>query len=663
MTQNSQNSFYITTPIYYVNAEPHIGHAYTTIVADVIARFYRLNGFDTFFLTGTDEHGDKVVEAAEKSGETVKAYVDRISKTFRETWPKLNVMNDYFIRTTDKNHQETVSTILSIVYAKGDIYFSEYEGKYCVGCERFYTDTELVNGRCPIHLTEPRLIREENYFFRMSNYQEWLIDYINNNPDFIRPERYKNEVIAFLRDPLEDLCISRPKTRLSWGIPLPFDDKYVTYVWFDALINYISALGYPNGDLYKKFWPAAQHVIAKDILKPHGIFWPCMLKAAGIEPYQHLNVHGYWNVNMGKMSKSLGNIVRPMDLAYTYGLDAFRYFLLRDMVFGLDSDFTEESLVKRFNADLANDLGNLVSRSMNMVVNYFDGELPQSSSLKEEDILLQDASYKVIETYKDMMKIFSFHKALIAVWELIGRANKYVDTMKPWKLAKQDRERLGIVLDTLTEIIKIVSVLLWPFMPETAEKIQCQLGLDMVGMKLPLNSLDTWGGSKRVRAISKAPPLFPRVDPRKAPEETPLETKNIAKRGFRGSEKTDAPLDRVSHEKEENVKEEPGLVSLEEFQKLDIRVGTIQKAENIPGSKKLLKLLVDIGEERTVVAGMAAYYQANELINKQVIMIANLAPVTLMGVESRGMILAAEDESGVSLLIPDKECKAGSIIR
>jgi methionyl-tRNA synthetase len=627
MTKN-RHAFYITTPIYYVNAEPHIGHAYSTIVADVIARFHKLAGYDTFFLTGTDEHGDKIVEAAEKSGETVKEYVDRISNAFRETWPGLNIQNDYFVRTTDLDHRNTVKEILAKVYEKGDIYFSEYEGKYCVGCERFYTETELQQGKCPIHMSEPKLIREENYFFRMSKYQEWLIDYLQKYPDFIRPERYRNEVRAFLREPLEDLCISRPKKRLSWGISLPFDDKYVTYVWFDALINYISAIGYPDGKKFKKFWHVAQHIIAKDILKPHGIFWPCMLKAAGIEPYQHLNVHGYWNVNAGKMSKSLGNIVRPLDLAGKYGLDAFRYFLLRDMVFGLDSDFSEKLLARRINSDLANDLGNLVSRSAAMAITYFNGQLPSFGKLEEADISLKEASLRLTEDYKAMMEEFAFHKALIGVWELIGRANKYIDTMKPWELSKSNRERLGTVLNTITEVIKTVSILIWPFMPETGEKIQSQLGLEKVGVELTFDALKEWGKTEGARSISKAPPLFPRL----------------------------------KLEEDETPKKKQNLVGLEDFQKLDLKVGIIKKAESIPGSSKLLKLTVDTGEERTIVAGLANHYKADELENRQVIVFANLKPAKLMGIKSQGMVLAAEDDSGVYILTPDKDVKPGAKI-
>ncbi|EGB14155.1 methionyl-tRNA synthetase [Pseudodesulfovibrio mercurii] len=644
--------FYITTPIYYVNAKPHLGHAYTTTVADSLNRFHKLMGEETYFLTGTDEHGDKIVQAAESNGQTPQEYVDVISKLFRDLWPNMNISNNDFIRTTEPRHKAVVQQILQKVYDAGDIYFGEYGGHYCFGCERFYTEKELVDGLCPDHLTKPEYIAEKNYFFKMSKYRDWLLDHINKHPDFIRPERYRNEVVSLLESgELEDLCISRPKSRLTWGIELPFDADYVTYVWFDALINYVAALGWPDGEKFKKFWPAANHMVAKDILKPHAIFWPTMLKAAGIEPYQHLNVHGYWLVEDTKMSKSIGNVVEPLAMKDAYGLDAFRYFLLREMSFGQDSSFSEKALVGRLNADLANDLGNLFNRTLSMTHKYFGGKIPRPDVEDVVDAEIKKIGQDAMQSFQDFFTDLKFSRALEGLWELVRGLNKYIDETAPWALFKEKNTgRLSTVIYVLLENMRKIAVHLWPVMPEASERMLEQLGITFDPEKINLpKELDVWGLLESDAMVAETSNLFPRVD---LPEEK-AETKAEAK---------SAKKDKKAAKKDDKTAEPVPEIDFEDFQKLDLRVGTVLEADKHPEADRLLLVKVDTGdkEPRQVVAGLADYFQPDDLVGRQVVVVANLKPRKLRKQLSQGMVLAVKTDNGMELLTPTGAVPPGS---
>jgi methionyl-tRNA synthetase len=640
----SEPVFYLTTPIYYVNARPHLGHAYTTIVTDTMARYCRLRGDRVWFLTGTDEHGDNIAQAAARAGVSPQAYADEISAAFLETWQRLGISNDDFIRTTEPRHARIVQQILQQLWDAGEIYFGKYGGQYCFGCERFYTEKEIVDGKCPDHQRPLTYIEEENYFFRMSTYQSWLVEYIESNPDLIRPERYRNEILGFLREPLQDLSISRPRSRLQWGIPLPFDDRFVTYVWFDALINYVSALGEIGGEGYQTFWPHVQHLIGKDILKPHGIYWPCMLKAAGLPVYRQLNVHGYWGLGGGKMSKSVGNVVEALALTDTYGHDAFRYFLLREMVFGLDADFSEEAFLGRLNADLANDLGNLVSRASTLIVNFAGGSVPTPNDGTAADAAVRRGLTRALVDIENAMDGFAFHRALTAIWEWVGGLNRYVDTERPWALAKTpaQRPRLDTVLYTLAESLRCLGIVLDPFLPVAAEKIRTAVGHNG---KFGLADL-AWGGIAAGTRVSKLAGLFPRTHP----------TEGVGSRGAQESAKRESPAEADAGK--------PAPVSIDEFARLDLRVAEILAAEAVPKSKRLLKLTLSLGDEpRTVLAGIAEHYAPADLVGRKVVVVANLQPTTIMGIESNGMVLAGSGAGSLALLTLDRELPPGSKVR
>lgn len=623
----SDPTFYITTPIYYVNDVPHIGHAYTTIAADVAARYHRLLGEKVFFLTGTDEHGQKVHQEAVKRGIPTQEYVDQVVKRFQDLWKKLSISHDDFIRTTEARHKTVVQKVLADLHDKKEIYQGSYEGWYCTPCERFWTEKDLSEGACPDCLRPVEKIVETNYFFKMGRYRDWLKEHIAKNPDFIKPLSRRNEVAGFLEKPLEDLCISRPKGRLSWGIPLPFDDNYVTYVWFDALINYISA---------KQWWPADCHLIGKDILTPHSVYWPIMLKAAGLEPPKTIFAHGWWTVEGEKMSKSKGNVVDPNEMVDEFGVDAFRYFLLREVPFGLDGDFSRDALIGRINSDLANSLGNLLHRTLTMIELFHGGDIPPPIETKNRETVESPLISKVkglSHEIKDYMKELRFHLALFEIWSVIDLANRAIEQAAPWK--EENNATKNNFLYVLAETLRIVGLSLYPFMPTTAEEISRQLGLQVDFAQPLLSQQGQWGWLRGGIRIKKGDPLFPRIEKKEA----------------------------FMEDRDASLRSE-GQITIEEFKKVDLRVGKILTAEKVEGARKLLKLQVDIGKEkRQVVAGIAARYTPEEIIGKKVVFVANLKSATIFGVESQGMVLAAGEKEVEALAIFLNDVEVGTRVK
>lgn len=638
-----RSKFYITTPIYYVNDKPHIGHAYTTILADVLSQYHRLLELPTFFLTGTDEHGQKVQQAADNAGISPQEQADRTVVRFQELWERLEITNDDFIRTSEERHKRVVQAILRDLYERDEIYKAQYDGWYDVSSETFVKekDLDLPGGASPEDLPNITRITEENYFFRMSKYRDWLIDYIESNPEFIQPDFRRNETLGFLKRELNDLCISRPKSRLAWGIDLPFDDDFVCYVWFDALVNYISGAGYlSDDDQFAKWWPADYHLIGKDILTTHTVYWPTMLKAIGLPMPKTIFAHGWWLTGKTKMSKSLGNVVNPMAMIDRYGVDAFRYFLIAEMTLGQDASFTEEAFVRRYNADLANDLGNLLSRLMKMISKYCDGYMPNAPDMiEDEEESLWEHVQGAVEEMADAVDRMALDQGLARVLASVREINRYLEKRQPWTLAKEGRDaELGLVLYAAVEALRVISGLLYPVMPAKMGALRVALGLS--AGEPDVERLRIWGVLKSGDAIGASATLFPRIE--------------IAK-----PDQQKKPAEKKPGKAPAGVK----TISIDEFFKTELRTARVEKAEAVEGTDKLMRIEIALGEEkRQIVAGIAQHYTAEELVGRMIVVVANLKPAKIRGIESNGMLLAAKSGDKLRLLAVDGEFASGASV-